>query len=239
VRKGAIFLFLPFVAFGGVFTEDIDIWETVSKKAIEEKANKKEEEKKKENRYTELYKKTLSWLPEPEKVPPVLRELWKNPDDEKLKELAVKTMYEWNKKLGRITEELGMNFSQISYIYDRPSGQYLNIRDITPSAEEKIKEFAKRGLKVIYFFSPDCPYCRLSEPAVKTLKDSGVEVLRINVKNYGRDEFVTHMVNLYAVSATPTTIWFFKGKPWGYKYVGVLTVPVILNILDYIGGSVK
>ncbi len=230
------FTFLPLVVFGGIFKDEPNVWKSASIRQIVEK---KEEpvEKKNENKYEKLYSETLSWLNEHEKVPPVLRELWKNPEDEKLKKLAVKTMYDWNKKLENITKELGMNFSQMSYLYDKPSGQYWTLRSPYTSADGKLREYAKRGLKVIYFFSPDCPYCILSEPAIKRLKDAGIEVLEINVKQYGKNEFVTKMVDLYNVSATPTTIWFFKGSSSGYKYVGVLTVPVILNILDYIGGK--
>lgn len=211
----------------GVFQTPPDVWgehARILKKQEEIKKRKMEEKRKFEERrnyFKQLYRETMAWLPEPEKVPPVLREVWKHPEDEELRRFAAKTMHDWTKKVERLSEELGWEYSR-----------YMSYPVQSQTLEEEIKNLVKKGLSLIYFYSPKCVYCRMSDPVVNKLERLGVKVFRVKMEDYGKDRLTTVLIDHYGVRQTPTTIWYFEGGE-GFKYVGVITEPVVLRILRY------
>jgi thiol-disulfide isomerase/thioredoxin len=172
------------------FNSGVDYFGTgkkVEKKEEKEEKEEKKNEVKREDRekyYEELYKKTQEWFPET--TNPLEKAFYKNPDDPKLVELLHRFYTERQERANLLASKL-----------------------IALQSQEEAKLLGKlKGYVVIYFYSPQCPYCRASEPYLASLEGSVKQFLKVNTllpenAGYVRD---------FGVQATPTLIFMKDGK---------------------------
>jgi thiol-disulfide isomerase/thioredoxin len=167
-------------------------------KREEKKEEKKEEVKKedKEKYYEELYRKAQEWFPET--TNPLERAFYKNPDDPKLIELLHKFYTERQERANQLASKL-----------------------IALQSQEDAKLLEKlRNYVVVYFYSPQCPYCRASEQYLASLEGRAKQLLKVNIllpENAG-------YVKDFGVQATPTLVFMKDGKVVK-KWVGVWVYP--------------
>jgi len=184
------------------FNSGVDYFGTGKK--VEKKEEKEEKEEKKnevkredkEKYYEELYKKTQEWFPET--TNPLERAFYKNPDDPKLVELLHRFYTERQERANLLASKL-----------------------IALQSQEEAKLVEKlRGYVVIYFYSPQCSYCRASEPYLASLEGSVKQFLKVNTllpENAG-------YVKDFGVQATPTLVFMKDGK-MVRKWVGMWVYP--------------
>jgi thioredoxin-like negative regulator of GroEL len=178
------------------FREGVDYFGTGKR---EEKKEEKKEEVNKENRekyYEELYKQAQEWFPET--ANPLERAFLKNPDDPKLLELLDKFYTER-------TARANVAASKLMVLQAEREARL----------KEKLKDYT-----VIYFYSPQCVYCRVSEQYLPFLEGRVKQFLKVNTllpenATYVRD---------FGIQATPTLIFMKDGKVVR-KWVGLWVYP--------------
>lgn len=183
-------LLLCSLAFGGFFDTEVDYF-----KDDEGNMSKKEENKKKEY-YEKVWKETENWFPQ--NVSPVERELYKHPNDPVLQE-----MYK------RYVEERTYRSRIVSSI----------LREHFQNKERILEEIKASGVQFLYFFSPKCPYCKMSEVALKDLSKFA-KVITLNVLSDNPQ--VKEMMAIFQVRATPTLV-AMKGLRTIDMWVGAFT----------------
>jgi thiol-disulfide isomerase/thioredoxin len=182
------------------FKDGVDYFGTGKKeeKKEEKKEGKKEEVKKedKEKYYEELYKQAQEWFPET--TNPLERAFYKNPNDPKLIELLDKFYTER-------TERANLLSSTLMTLQARREEKLV----------EKLKDYT-----VIYFYSPQCPYCRASEQYLGVFDGRVRQFLRVNTLLPENAKYVRD----FGVQATPTLIFMKDGK-LVRRWVGLWVYP--------------
>lgn len=143
----------------------------------EEEVSKKEL---KEEYYRKVWRETQNWFPKD--VSPIERELYKNPHDPILQEMYKKYVEERTYRSRLIAQILLSHFK---------------------SKEDILRGIKESALRFLYFYSPTCPYCKISEVALEDLSRSA-EIITINVDS--ENPQVQEMVALFQVRATPTLV---------------------------------
>lgn len=146
--------------------------------ALKRKKEGETEKEKKEEYYKRIWEETKNWFPP--NVSPVEREFYKNPDDPVLQEMVARYIEERTERARQLSEVLRAYFS---------------VR------KEELERLGELGVEFIYFWSPRCPYCAISEPAVRDLS-MYTRVLRVNVDNPNTQE----IKRSFGVYATPTLV---------------------------------
>ncbi len=168
----------------------------------EEKRQEKKEEKKevkKEDRekyYEELYKKSQEWFPET--TNPLERAFYKNPDDPKLIELLDRFYTERQERANLLASQLMTLQAQRE-----------------ARLTEKLKDYT-----VIYFYSPQCPYCRASEQYLGVFDGRVKQFLRVNTMLSENARFVRD----FGIQSVPTLIFMKDGKEVR-RWVGLWVYP--------------
>jgi thiol-disulfide isomerase/thioredoxin len=176
------------------FNEGVDYFSTGKR---EEKKEQKEEKKEdKEKYYEELYRQAQNWFPET--TNPLERAFYKNPDDPKLLELLDKFYTER-------TERANLLASKLMALQTQKEAKLT----------EKLKDYT-----VIYFYSPQCPYCRASEQYLGVFDGRVKQFLRVNILLPENAKFVRD----FGIQATPTLIFMKDGKVVR-KWVGLWVYP--------------
>jgi len=143
------------------------------------------EERKSFEKGKELYKvfeESRKWFPE--NVSPIERYFYEHPDDP----LAWEYLY-------RYYEERTERANALQAVI------------LLKQAEEDIKlRKILSNLEVLYFYSPDCPYCRATEPLIGKLSEI-TTVYRINVNNPKNFPYIRK----FNVIGTPTMVFVKKG----------------------------
>ncbi len=193
--KVAILLLLAvWVSFGGFFNTEVDYFKDKEK---QEEAKKEEVEKKKrEEYYKKVWEETQNWFPE--NVSPVERELYKNPNDPVLQEMYKRYVEERTYRSRLISSILQTHFK---------------------NKEEVLKEIKANGVQFLYFHSPKCPYCKMSEVTLKDLSRFA-KIVTINVDSDNPQ--VQEMMALFQVRATPTLV-AMKGISTLDVWIGAFT----------------
>jgi len=142
-----------------------DFWETPVDYWKEERKTEKKVKDMREERVREIYVKSLGWGSP--NVSPIEREFLKNPNDPVVR----KYLKEYYRERFFRQHELASVLFESEY-----------------EIEKNLKEPLKRYV-VYYFYSPSCPYCRQSEPAVRFL-GSVTDVYRVNVDVPGNYVYV-------------------------------------------------
>jgi thiol-disulfide isomerase/thioredoxin len=178
------------------------------KEKKEEKKVEKKEEVKKEDKgkyYEELYKQAQEWFPET--TNPLERAFYKNPDDPKLIELLDRFYTER-------TERANLLASRLMAVQSQREARLM----------EKLKDYT-----VIYFYSPQCPYCRASEQYLGVFEGRVKQFLRVNTMLTENARFVRD----FGIQATPTLIFMKNGKEVR-RWVGLWVYPsqATINFLE-------
>lgn len=181
------------------FNSGVDYFGTGKKVEKKEEQEEKKNEVKEEDRkkyYEELYKKAQEWFPET--TNPLEKAFYKNPDDPKLVELLHRFYTERQERANLLASKL-----------------------IALQSQEEARFLGKlKGYAVIYFYSPQCPYCRASEPYLAFLESNAKQFMRVNIllpENAG-------YVKDFGVQATPTLVFMKDGK-MVRKWVGMWLYP--------------
>jgi len=174
----------------------------------EERREMKKEEKKKEDRekyYEELYRQAQEWFPET--TNPLERAFYKNPDDPKLLELLDRFYTER-------TERANLLASKLMALQNQKEAKLL----------EKLKDYT-----VIYFYSPQCPYCRASEQYLGVFEGNVKQFLRVNTTLRENTRFVRD----FGVQSIPTLIFMKDGREVR-RWVGLWVYPsqATINFLE-------
>ncbi len=177
----------------------------------EEKRQEKKEEKKevkKEDRekyYEELYKKSQEWFPET--TNPLERAFYKNPDDPKLVELLDRFYTERQERANLLASQLMTLQAQRE-----------------ARLTEKLKDYT-----VVYFYSPQCPYCRASEQYLGVFDGRVKQFLRVNALLSENARFVRD----FGVQSVPTLIFMKDGREVR-RWVGLWVYPsqATINFLE-------
>jgi len=181
------------------FREGVDYFGTGKR---EEKRQEKKEEKKevkKEDRekyYEELYRQAQEWFPET--TNPLERAFYKNPDDPKLVELLDRFYTER-------TERANLLASRLMALQTQKEARLL----------EKLKDYT-----VIYFYSPQCPYCRATEQYLGVFDGKVKQFLRVNTLLPENARFVRD----FGIQAVPTLIFMKDGRVVR-RWVGLWVYP--------------
>ena len=182
------------------FDSGVDYFGTREKgEKREEEKEKKREEVKRDARvkyYEELYRKSQEWFPET--TNPLERAFYKNPDDPKLLELLDRFYTERQERANLLASKLIALQSQKE-----------------TKLMEKLKDYV-----VIYFYSPQCPYCRASEQYLGVFDGKVKQFLRVNTLLPENARFVRD----FGIQATPTLIFMKDGKEVR-KWVGLWAYP--------------
>jgi thiol-disulfide isomerase/thioredoxin len=191
------------------FREGVDYFSTGKReeKREEKKEEKKEEVKKedKEKYYEELYRQAQEWFPET--TNPLERAFYKNPDDPKLIELLNRFYTERQERANLLASKL---------------------MALQTQKEEKLTKKLK-DYTVIYFYSPQCPYCRASEQYLGVFEGRVKQFLRVNTLLPENARFVRD----FGIQATPTLIFMKDGKEVR-RWVGLWVYPsqATINFLE-------
>jgi len=174
----------------------------------EEKREMKKEEKKKEDRekyYEGLYRQAQEWFPET--TNPLERAFYKNPDDPKLLELLDRFYTERTERANLLASKL---------------------MALQTQKEEKLTKKLK-DYTVIYFYSPQCPYCRASEQYLGVFEGNVKQFLRVNTTLRENTRFVRDFV----VQSIPTLIFMKDGREVR-RWVGLWVYPsqATINFLE-------
>jgi thiol-disulfide isomerase/thioredoxin len=173
--------------------------EKKEEKKVEKREEAKKDEVKKEDKekyYEELYRKAQEWFPET--TNPLERAFYKNPDDPKLIELLDRFYTER-------TERANLLASRLMAVQSQREARLM----------EKLK-----GYTVIYFYSPQCPYCRASEQYLGVFDGRVKQFLRVNTLLPENARFVKD----FGIQATPTLIFMRDGKVVR-RWVGLWVYP--------------
>ena len=88
----------------------------------------------------------------------------------------------------------------ISITYAR-SGTLINREQIKYiKTQQFIQWFKNNHIVLLYFYSPNCEYCTITDPYIEELKNAGIKVYRININNHYKATSKWHIMG------TPTTI---------------------------------
>ena len=177
--------------------------------------NLKQEQVQKEDKQKEYYRKvweeTENWFPP--NVSPVERELYKNPTDPVLQQMYVR-------------------YIEKRTLMGRYAGQIL--QEYSRTKEDTLKALGSAGVELFYFYSPTCPYCKMSEPTVYDLS----LYMRVNkLKVESPNPKIQELVQLFGVRATPTLVAVQKDRVLGI-WEGAFTWDN-LRFLDWIGSLLK
>jgi thiol-disulfide isomerase/thioredoxin len=167
-------------------------------KKEERKEVKKEETKKedKEKYYEELYRQAQEWFPET--TNPLERAFYKNPNDPKLVELLHRFYTERQERANLLASNL------IALQTQRET-----------KLVEKLKDYT-----VIYFYSPQCPYCRASEQYLAFLEGGVKQFLKVNILLPENARYVRD----FGIQAVPTLIFMKDGREVR-RWVGLWVYP--------------
>lgn len=162
-----------------------------------EKTEKKEQEKEdKRKYYEELYKAAQEWFPET--TNPLEKAFYKNPDDPVLVELLNRFYTERQERANLLASRLVALQTQ---------------------EEEKIAQVL-RNYTVLYFYSPNCPYCRASEPYLGFLQSNAKQFLRINTTLPENSAYLRD----FNVKVVPTLV-FMKDNKVVQRWEGLWIYP--------------
>jgi thioredoxin-like negative regulator of GroEL len=181
------------------FREGVDYFGTGKR---EEKRQEKKEEKKeakkedKEKYYEELYRQAQEWFPET--TNPLERAFYKNPDDPKLVELLDRFYTERQERANLLA-------SRLMVLQAQREAKLL----------EKLKDYT-----VIYFYSPQCPYCRATEQYLGVFEGRVKQFLRVNTLLPENARFVRD----FGIQAVPTLIFMKDGRVVR-RWVGLWVYP--------------
>jgi hypothetical protein len=183
------------------FREGVDYFGTgrkVEKREEKRKEGKKEEVKKedRERYYEELYRQAQEWFPET--TNPLERAFYKNPNDPKLIELLDRFYTERQERANLLASKLTALQTQKEERLTR-----------------KLKDYT-----VIYFYSPQCPYCRASEQYLGVFDGRVKQFLRVNILLPENARFVRD----FGIQAVPTLI-FMRDRREVRRWVGLWVYP--------------
>ena len=171
------------LAFGGGFFNDpVDYF----KDSVEKKIDKVNKKKDKQEYYKKIWEETMKWAPP--NASPVERAYIQNPNDPVLREMVLRYLDQRTQAATLLSD----------YLQERISER-----------EEVLKTLRETGVSFIYFFSPRCPYCKMSEPFIKNLSHK-LKVMTVNIDSPSQE--VKRMVEGFGVSATPTFVAMKNGK---------------------------
>ncbi len=173
------------------FREGVDYFGTGKR---EEKRQEKKEDR--EKYYEELYRQAQEWFPET--TNPLERAFYKNPDDPKLIELLDRFYTERQERANLLASKLMVLQAQKE-----------------ARLTEKLKDYT-----VIYFYSPQCPYCRASEQYLGVFDGRVKQFLRVNTLLPENARFVRD----FSIQAVPTLIFMKDGKEVR-RWVGLWVYP--------------
>ncbi len=185
-----LLVFLPFVVFGYYLQGEVDYFKRKEEKKVEKK------EERKEDYYEQLYKQAQEWFPET--TNPLERAFYKNPDDPKLLELLSRFYEERQERANLLASKL--------------------IALQTQKEEEIVKVL--KDYVVLYFYSPNCPYCRASEPYLSFLSANVKSFLKINILLPENMQYLKE----YSIRVTPTLV-FIKGGKEVRRWEGLWVYP--------------
>jgi thiol-disulfide isomerase/thioredoxin len=196
------------------FREGVDYFgtgkreEKKEEKKVEKKEEVKKEEVKKEDKekyYEELYRKAQEWFPET--TNPLERAFYKNPDDPKLLELLDRFYTERQERANLLASRLMALQAQKE-----------------ARLTEKLKDYT-----VIYFYSPQCQYCRTSEQYLGVFDGRVKQFLSVNTTLPENARFVRD----FGIQAVPTLIFMKDGREVR-RWVGLWVYPsqAAINFLE-------
>ncbi|MEM4557359.1 MAG: thioredoxin family protein [Desulfurococcaceae archaeon] len=189
-----VFLFLPILAFG-FFDRPVDYFGTKKEdKALEEKAKEKIEERE-EDEYKRLWEEAQRWFPET--TNPLERAFYERPNDPKIIEMLDRFYLERQERAALLA----------SRILERQETRELAIR-------RKLSEY-----QVIYFYRPDCPYCRASEQYTPIFAYAK-QFLRVDLSLPENARYVMQ----YRIRGVPTFI-FMKDRKEVARWEGLWIYP--------------
>lgn len=152
---------------------------------------KKEEKVEKKNEDEYLY-----WTAP--NVPPVIKEYFKNPDDPQVR----KKLREFHLKRTFLQNKLASELMLMDYRFKK-------------EFQEKLKNYL-----IYYFYSPECPYCYASQPAVNFLGEVS-DVYAVNVTDPENAEYLRE----FRIRATPTFVFVRKrDKKEAGRWIGMLRI---------------
>ncbi|WP_457601565.1 thioredoxin family protein [Hydrogenivirga sp.] len=192
--RGLVLLLLIAFSFGGFFNTEVDYFKDRERERAKEE--RKLEKKKREEYYEKLWEETRNWFPE--NVSPIERELYKHPDDPVLQEMYKKYVEERTYRARFIKNILVSHFK---------------------TKEQVLEAIKSAGVQFLYFHSPKCPYCKMSEVALKDLSRYA-RIVTVNVDSSNPQ--VKEMMSLFMVRATPTLV-AMKGAETLDVWIGAFT----------------
>jgi thiol-disulfide isomerase/thioredoxin len=181
------------------FKNGVDYFGTGKREEKKEEKKEQKEEAKKEDRekyYEELYRQAQEWFPET--TNPLEKAFYKNPNDPKLVELLQRFYTERQERANLLASNL------IALQTQREA-----------KLVEKLKDYV-----VIYFYSPQCPYCRASEQYLASLEGRVKQFLKVNILLPENVKFVRD----FGIQALPTLIFMKDGKEVR-RWVGMWVYP--------------
>lgn len=177
----------------------------------QEREKKEDEKKKREEYYRRVWEETENWFPPT--VSPVERELYKNPTDP-------------------VLQQMFTQYVERRTLIGRYAGKIL--QEHMRTKEESLKALGKAGVEFFYFYSPTCPYCRMSEPTVYDLS-LYLKVNKLMVES--ENPQIRELVRFFGVKATPTLVAIWKDRVLGV-WEGAFTWDD-LRFFDWIGELVR
>lgn len=193
------------VAYAGFFDREVNYFNLKQ----EEKVQK--EDKQRREYYRKVWEETENWFPP--NVSPIERELYKNPTDPVLQQMYVR-------------------YIEKRTLMGRYAGQIL--QEYSRTKENALKALGSAGVELFYFYSPACPYCKMSEPTVYDLSlYIRVNKLRVESPN----PKIQELIQLFGVRATPTLVAVQKNRVLGI-WEGAFTWDNA-RFLDWIGDLLK
>jgi len=176
--KAVVLLLFVSLAFSGV-----DYWNGKEKNGVDYWGTEKSvKDEKKLKELERVYRESLKWFPE--NVSPIEKYFYEHPNDKEV----------W-KYLYRYYEQRTERANKLA-------GAVLYMQSLE---ELKLKEVLDK-VEVIYFYSPNCPYCRATEPLISFLSEK-TRVYRVDITNPKNVRYVYE----FSVMGTPTIVFVKKG----------------------------
>ena len=180
----------------GIAYADVDYWGIKTQKHI--KVEKKVESKNEFINGDKLLEESKKWYYEKirKEKPPIEFYFFKDPKKYK------KQYYTWLKWKREKEEELMRN-----YLAEAKANLF--------NLNEAIKYLQKKGYSILYFYKPDCPYCKAEQPEIEYLSNY-FQIYKVNIYKKPIEAMK------WRIKATPTIIAVSPREKKAYRVEGYI-----------------
>lgn len=175
-KRVLVAFLLAGIAPASFFDTEVDYFKDAKER--EEQTQKKEN---KTEYYRKLWEESVNWTPS--NLSPLEREIFRNPTDPVLQDMY-RRYVDYRTQKVRVLSSI--------------------LTDYFQEKEKLLERLEKAQVDFIYFFSPTCPYCKMSEPTLSDISKRARKVLTVNIMS--EDSRAKELMALFGVRQTPTLV---------------------------------